>query len=338
MISYKRRRKVNPNDQNSRVDFVDDVGDAWEEYHVFHHNFATWLKKEGYDPDAVSKMDEEELNEIIQRSPYFKATANDIDWVSKVRMQGAIQKWVDHSISVTVNVPADTSEELVSEIYTTAWESGCKGMTIYRDGSRAGVLVKKDSEKEEENDFRETKAPPRPERLEAEVVRFTNDYEKWVAVVGLYKGRPYEIFTGKAEGFFLPNSVTNGWVIRNKNDKHKNARYDFQFKDQDGYNITMEALSRQFNKEYWNYAKLISGILRHGMPLPYVVDLISNLGFESDSINTWKNGVVRALKKFIPDGTPDPKESQCPECGDEHGLMYKEGCKICKACGYSKCE
>lgn len=338
MISYKRRRKVNPNDMQVRVDFVDGSGDSWEEYHVFHHNFNTWLEKRGYDPHKVETMTENELNEIIRQSPYYKATANDIDWVSKVRMQGAIQKWVDHSISVTVNVPANTTEELVSEIYTTAWESGCKGMTIYREGSRDGVLVKNDKEKADEDDFHETKAPPRPDRLEAEVVRFTNDYEKWVAVVGLYKGHPYEIFTGKAEGFFLPSWVTQGWVIRIKTDKMKNARYDLQFKDRDGFNVTLEGLSRQFNKEYWNYAKLISGILRHGMPLPYVVDLISNLGLESDSMNTWKNGVVRALKKFIPDGTIDPKNSQCPECGEEHGLLYKEGCKICIHCGYSKCE
>ncbi len=338
MISYKRRRKVNPNDMQVHVDFMDGSGDAWEEYHVFHHNFNTWLEKRGFDPHKVETMTENELNEIIQQSPYYKATANDIDWVSKVRMQGAIQKWVDHSISVTVNVPANTTEDLVSEIYTTAWESGCKGMTIYREGSRDGVLVKDEKEKADEDDFHETKAPPRPDRLEAEVVRFTNDYEKWVAVVGLYKGRPYEIFTGKAEGFFLPNWVTQGWIIRIKSDKMKNARYDLQFKDRDGFNVTLEGLSRQFNKEYWNYAKLISGILRHGMPLPYVVDLISNLGLESDSMNTWKNGVVRALKKFIPDGTLDPKNSQCPECGEEHGLLYKEGCKICIHCGYSKCE
>ncbi|HNS18380.1 MAG TPA: adenosylcobalamin-dependent ribonucleoside-diphosphate reductase [Bacteroidales bacterium] len=338
MISYKRRRKVNPNDRNVRVDFVDGTGDSWEEYHVFHHNFNTWLEKKGYDPGEVETLSESELNEIIQKSPYYRATANDIDWVSKVRMQGAIQKWVDHSISVTVNVPADTTEELVSDIYTTAWESGCKGMTIYREGSREGVLVKNEKEKDDGDDFPETKAPPRPDRLEAEVVRFTNDYEKWVAVVGLYKGRPYEIFTGKAEGFFLPSWVTKGWIYRVKSDKNKNARYDLQFKDRDGFNVTLEGLSRQFNKEYWNYAKLISGILRHGMPLPYVVDLIANLGLESDSINTWKNGVVRALKKFIPDGTMDVKSSRCPECGEENSLLYKEGCKICTACGYSKCE
>jgi ribonucleoside-diphosphate reductase alpha chain len=339
LVSYKRRRKVNPNDQKVRIDYVDEVGDSWEEYNVFHHKFVIWLKLNGYDPNVVARMKDDDLDEIIAKSPYYKATANDIDWVSKVKMQGAIQKWVDHSISVTVNVPKDFTEELVSEIYKTAWESGCKGITIYREGSRSGVLISKnDTSGEDENDFHETKAPPRPDKLMAEVVRFQNDYEKWVAVVGLYKGRPYEIFTGKAEGFFLPNWVDTGCVIRVKKDIQKSARYDFQFEDKDGYKITMEGLSRQFDPINWNYARLISGILRHGMPLPYVVDLISNLVFESDSINTWKNGVVRTLKKFIPDGTVAIKERQCPECGDEEALIYKEGCLICKTCGYSKCE
>jgi ribonucleoside-diphosphate reductase alpha chain len=339
MVSYKRRRKVNPNDKKVRIDFVDEVGDSWEEYNVFHHKFVTWLIINGYDPETIAKLKDDELNEIIKKSPYYKATANDIDWVSKVRMQGAIQKWVDHSISVTVNVPRDTSEELVSEIYKTAWETGCKGMTIYRDGTRTGVLVSNSETSEsDDNDFHETKAPPRPERLEAEVVRFQNDYDKWVAVVGLYKGRPYEIFTGSAEGFFLPSWVDQGWVIRVKKENQKSARYDFQFEDKDGYKVTMEGLSRQFQQEYWNYAKLISGILRHGMPLPYVVDLISNLFLGSDSINTWKNGVIRALKKFIPDGTLAVKERQCPECGEGHAIIYKEGCLICKCCGYSKCD
>jgi ribonucleoside-diphosphate reductase alpha chain len=339
LVSYKRRRKVNPNDKKVHVDFVDEVGDSWEEYNVFHHKFITWLLINGYDPEKTAKLKDAELMEIIKQSPYYKATANDIDWVSKVRMQGAIQKWVDHSISVTVNVPRDFSEDLVSEIYKTAWETGCKGMTIYREGSRSGVLVSKsDSSESDDNDFHETKAPQRPERLEAEVVRFQNDYDKWVAVVGLYKGRPYEIFTGGAEGFFLPIWVNKGWVIRVKKEIQKSARYDFQFEDKDGYKITMEGLSRQFQQEYWNYARLISGILRHGMPLPYVVDLISNLVFETDSINTWKNGVIRALKKFIPDGTVAVKERQCPECGEDHALIYKEGCLICKCCGYSKCD
>jgi ribonucleoside-diphosphate reductase alpha chain len=234
-----------------------------------------------------------------------------------------------------VNVPQDISEDLVSQIYQTAWESGCKGMTIYRDGSRNGVLVSTDKKKAEEKIFEEHHAPPRPKKLSAEIVRFQNDYEKWVAVVGLLNGKPYEIFTGQAEGFFLPSWVTKGWIIKNKMEDSKN-KYDFQFLDKDGYKITMEALSRQFNKEYWNYAKLISGILRHGMPLPFVVELISSLVLESESINTWKNGVVRALKKYIPDGTEIVKQ-KCPECGEEGKLIYKEGCKTCISCGYSKC-
>ncbi len=337
-VSYKRRRKVNPNDKSVRIDFVDDIGDSWEEHRVFHHKFLSWVEINGYNKEEVLKMNDEEIKRLIVKSPYHKATANDINWVNKVRMQGAIQKWVDHSISVTVNVPNDISEEQISEIYQTAWESGCKGMTIYRDGSRAGVLIANDDKKNDDNEFKETTAPTRPKRLDAEVVRFQNDYEKWVAVVGLLNGRPYEIFTGKADGFFLPNWVTKGSVVRVKNENQNKGRYDFQFEDKEGYKMIFEGLSRQFNKEYWNYAKLISGILRHGMPLPYVVDLVSNLGLDSDSINTWKNGVIRTLKKFIPDGTSVAKEKKCPHCGDENGLVYKEGCLSCTSCGYSKCE
>ncbi|MBN1340983.1 MAG: adenosylcobalamin-dependent ribonucleoside-diphosphate reductase [Bacteroidales bacterium] len=335
MVSYKRRRKVNPNDKSSNVTFVDDMGDSWEEYNVFHPKFVTWLQVNGYDVNKVKTYSDEELNEVISKSPYYKATSNDINWMEKVRMQGEVQKWVDHSISVTVNLPADASEELVSEVYMTAWKSGCKGMTIYRDGSRSGVLVSR----ENKNDgmvFEETKAPPRPQMLEAEIVRFQNDYEKWIAVVGLLDGKPYEIFTGKADHFWLPTAVTNGWVIRNKPTKTERARYDFQFEDKDGYKTTIEGLSRAFEREYWNYAKLISGILRHGMPLTYAIDLVENLDFTIDSINTWKNGVVRALKKFVPDGTVDKKHT-CPECHSEGSLMYKEGCLVCKECGYSKC-
>jgi ribonucleoside-diphosphate reductase alpha chain len=251
-------------------------------------------------------------------------------------MQGAIQKWVDHSISVTVNVPKDISESLVSKIYQTAWESGCKGMTIYREGSRSGVLVSAKKEKRPEDyEFSEHNAPPRPPKLEAEIVRFQNDHEKWVAVVGLMNNKPYEIFTGKAEGFFLPNWVTKGYIYKTKTDSGK-SRYDFQFQDKEGYKITMEGLSRQFNKEFWNYAKLISGILRHGMPLPFVVDLIGSLVLESETINTWKNGVVRTLKKYIPDGTKVKKEA-CPDCNKPGSLIYKEGCLTCTNCGYSKC-
>lgn len=336
LISYKRRRKVNPNDKDVTINFVDDLGDAWEEYHVFHPKFATWLTVNGYDAEKVKRYPDEELQHIINKSPYYKATSNDVDWVEKVRMQGEVQKWVDHSISVTVNLPKDVTEELVSKVYLTAWESGCKGMTIYRDGSRDGVLVSHEKKAEDNNEFKETKAPVRPAILDAEVVRFQNDYDKWVAVVGLLNNKPYEIFTGKADEFYLPPGVAKGWVIKNKPEKGEPARYDFQFADKAGYKITIEGLSRSFNKEFWNYAKLISGILRHGMPLPYAINLVDNLTLDNESINTWKNGVVRALKKFIPDGTVDTK-SKCPECHAEGSLMYKEGCLVCKDCGYSKC-
>jgi ribonucleoside-diphosphate reductase alpha chain len=338
MVSYKRRRKVNPNDKNATVHFTDEVGDTWEEYNVFHPKFEVWLLANGYDVKEVKAYNDDKLQEIIKESPYYKATSNDIDWVSKVKMQGDIQKWVDHSISVTVNVPSDIPEETVSDIYRTAWESGCKGMTIYRDGSRSGVLVSADEKKSEaahNEEFKETNAPPRPKMLEADVVRFQNNYEKWVAVVGKLNDKPYEIFTGKADDFFLPPWVETGWVIREKKPNEK-ARYDFQFEDKQGYKVTIEGLSRSFDKEYWNYAKLISGILRHGMPLPYAIDLVQNLTLDEDSINTWKNGVVRALKRFIRDGTK-ANGKLCPECGDKDNLVYQDGCLTCTACGYSKC-
>ncbi len=338
MASYKRRRKVNPNDQSATITFVDEVGDAWEEYHVFHHKFEDWLTMNGYDINEVKTMPEEELKTIIERSPYHGATANDVDWVQKVKMQGAIQKWVDHSISVTVNVPNETSVEKVREIYETAWQYGCKGCTIYRDGSRSGVLVSDTDKKQEadETKFMETFAPKRPKKLDAELVRFRNNDEEWLAVVGLYDGKPYEIFTGRAvDTFRLPDYVQNGWVIKESDDDGE-RRYDFQFLDKEGYRVTIEGLSRSFNKTYWNYAKLISGILRHGMPLHYVVELVSGLNVEEEYINTWKNGIVRALKKFIPDGTKAVKQA-CPNCGDEDGLIYKEGCLMCKSCGHSEC-
>jgi ribonucleoside-diphosphate reductase alpha chain len=334
-INYKRRKKVNPNDKNSKVDFVDGIGDTWEEYNVFHPKFLKWLKVNGYNVDEVKNYNDEELNPIIKKSPYYKATANDVDWLAKVKMQGMIQKWIDHSISVTVNVPTEFTEEMVSKIYTTAWESGCKGVTIYREGSRSGVLVSNSQRDDATGEFQETKAPQRPKRLEAEIVRFQNDYEKWVAVVGLLNNKPYEIFTGKAEGFYLPPAINKGWVIKNKAENGE-TRYDFQFEDKDGYKITIEGLSRSFDKVFWNYAKLISGILRHGMPLPFVADIVGNLHFDNESINTWKNGVVRALKKYIPDGT-EAAEKTCPSCGDPEGLVYKEGCLSCKSCDYSKC-
>jgi len=334
MINYKRRRKVNPSDKNVVVTFTDEVGDTWEEYNVFHPQFLNYLTINGYNIDAVVKYTDAQLNPIIEASPYYKATANDVDWVAKVKMQGAVQKWVDHSISVTVNVPNETKQEMISQIYKTAWESGCKGMTVYRDGSRSGVLVAADK-KEEKSPIVETNAPLRPKVLEAEIVRFQNDYEKWVAVVGIYDGRPYEIFTGKEEGFYAPRWVTKGWVIKNRTE-NGSSRYDFQFEDKEGYKTTMEGLSRMFEIEYWNYAKLISGILRHGMPMAYVVDLVSKLSFKSDSINTWKAGVERALKKFIPNGTK-PTKAHCPQCGQPDGLIYQEGCLTCKTCGFSKC-
>ncbi|MBK8566303.1 MAG: adenosylcobalamin-dependent ribonucleoside-diphosphate reductase [Saprospiraceae bacterium] len=344
LITYKRRRKVNPNDKEVKVSFVDEVGDHWEEYNVFHHKFLDWLAANGYDVDAVKHMPTDELNKLVEQSPYHQATANDVDWVQKVKMQGAIQKWVDHSISVTVNVPHETSVEMVKKIYQTAWEEGCKGCTIYRDGSRSGVLVSTDDKGKKQEDkqtaenhhIHVTDAPKRPKKLEAEIIRFQNNHEKWMAFVGLLDGQPYEIFTGRAEDIFmLPPYVENGWVIKEK-DEEGNNRYDFQFADKYGYKVTMEGLSRSFDKEYWNYAKLISGALRHGMPLQYVISMVSGLNVDQEHINTWKNGLVRALKKFVPDGTQAYKES-CPACGDQDGLIYKEGCLICKSCGHSKC-
>lgn len=338
MVSYKRRRKVNPNDKSVKVDFVDEVGDAWEEYNVFHHHFRTWLEANGYDSNEVSTYNQEELDKIIAKTPYYGATANDVNWVNKVKMQGAIQKWVDHSISVTVNIPEETTEELVSEIYKTGWESGCKGITVYRDGSRSGVLVSNDDKgkKEETVTFMETQAPVRPKVIEADIVKFNNNHEKWIAVVGTIDGRPYEIFTGRAEdSFSILSHVDKGWVIRNKTEDGR-ARYDFQYEDRDGYKTTIEGLSRTFTQEYWNYAKLISGVLRHGMPINFVVDMVNNLHLSDESLNTWKNGVQRALKKYIPDGTKINGQT-CPECSSEEGLMFKEGCLTCSDCGYSKC-
>ena len=338
MVSYKRRRKVNPNDKKVKVDFVDEVGDSWEEFHVFHHKFVTWLEVNGYDADEVSKMEEEELNKIIAKSPYHGATANDVDWVEKVRLQGAVQKWIDHSISVTVNVPNDVPEDMVSQIYLTGWESGCKGITVYRDGSRSGVLISNDKKSEKEeiiNQFLETNAPKRPEKLEAEIIQFNNENEKWIAVIGLLDGRPYEIFTGASrESFSILSQVKKGWVIKSKSEDGK-TRYDFQYEDSHGYKTTIEGLSRTFNEEYWNYSKLISGVLRHGMPLSFVVDMVDNLHLSEETLNTWKKGVVRSLKKFIPDGTK-PAENTCPSC-KEPSLVYEEGCLNCKSCGHSKC-
>jgi len=336
MVSYKRRRKVNPNEKNTRVDFLDDVGDAWEEYLVFHHNFRTWMLKNGYKEEKLTRLDEKGLNKIVEKSPYHQATARDVDWVKKVKMQGAIQKWVDHSISVTVNLPQEASADLIGEIYMTGWKSGCKGITVYREGSRSGVMVSDSDQNTAKKDFSETNAPKRPKCLEAEVIRFQNNNEKWIAVVGLYQERPYEIFTGNAEdSFAILSQVDYGWVIKSFS-KDGKSRYDFQYEDKDGYKTTIEGLSRSFDSEYWNYAKLISGVLRHGMPIQFVVDIVSKLNLNDESLNTWKNGVGRALRKFIPDGTK-PSENYCPECGDS-ALMYVEGCLTCKSCGHTKCE
>jgi ribonucleoside-diphosphate reductase alpha chain len=337
LIRYTRRRKVNPNDKDVNITFIDDQGDAWEEYPVFHPKFETWLNVNGYNTEEVKLYPEEDFQSIVKKSPYYKATSSDVDWMEKVRMQGEVQKWIDHSISVTVNLPKEVTEELVSQVYMTAWECGCKGMTIYRDSSRAGVLIN-DQDKKCDGviEFKETKAPPRPRKLKAEIVRFQNDYEKWIAVVGLFDNKPYEIFSGKADEFYLPPWVEEGWVIKSRPEGEERSRYDFQFFDKAGYKVTVEGLSRSFNKEFWNYAKLISGILRHGMPLPYAINLVDNLTFDNESINTWKNGIVRALKKFIPDGTIGQKE-RCSNCKQEGTVVYKEGCLVCRHCGHSKC-
>ncbi len=336
LVNYKRRKKINPNDKDSSKHKIikDESGDYFEEYNVFHPKFLDWAQINGYNVDEVMTMDDAELQKVIESSPYFHATSADIDWVAKVAMQGAIQKWVDHSISVTVNVPKETTQEVVSKIYLTAWESGCKGCTIYREGSRNGVLVSNSEAKKDAPVFGESKAPKRPKKLEAEVVRFKNEKEDWIAVVGMFEGRPYEIFTGRAESFLLPKYVEKGWVIRVKEKGQEHARYDFQYLDQDGYHITIEGLSRMFRKEFWNYAKLISGILRHGMPIPNVVELIGKLNFDTDSITTWSNGVARALKRYIKDGTET--DEVCPDCGGK--LVYNNGCKSCPSCGWSKCD
>lgn len=338
LVSYKRRKKINPNDKDSSKHTVikDESGDYFEEYNVFHPKFIEWLRVNSYDVDEVLSMKDSDLNQVISQSPYYHATSADIDWVSKVRMQGAIQKWVDHSISVTVNIPKETTKEVVSTIYQTAWESGCKGCTIYRDGSRNGVLVSKSDKKCDcqENHFLETKAPKRPKKLEAEIIRIKNEKEDWIAVVGMYEGRPYEIFTGRADKVAIPKNIEKGWVVRVKESGQEHARYDFQYMDEDGFQQTFVGLSRTFKQEYWNYAKLISGILRQGMPIANVVDLISKLTFDVDTINTWKNGVVRALKRYCKNDGQGTGE-KCPECGGE--LVYNGGCKSCPNCGWSKC-
>ena len=352
MPVYKRRRKVNPNDEDVHVDFVDEVGDSFEEYIVYHRKFLEWMKINGF--DTTKRYTQEEIDELVRKSPYYKATANDVDWLMKVKMQGAIQKWVDHSISVTVNLPNDVDEALVNKLYVEAWRSGCKGCTIYRDGSRSGVMISASKSEKKAAKEQGTAAPEtddkqqapckqpevvevRPKELECDVVRFQNNKEKWVAFVGLLNGYPYEIFTGlqdDEEGIVLPKTVTKGKIIKQTNPDGTH-RYDFQFENKRGYKTTVEGLSEKFNPEYWNYAKLISGVLRYRMPIDHVIKLVSSLQLKSENINTWKNGVERALKKYIVDGTK-AKGQKCPVCGHE-SLVYQEGCLICTNCGASRC-
>lgn len=331
---YKRRRKVNPNDKNVTINFTDEVGDCWEEFVVFHHGFKKWMEVNGHSTNA--SYSQEELDMLVKKSPYHKATSNDIDWLSKVKMQGSVQKWVDHSISVTINLPNDATEELVGKLYLEAWEAGCKGVTVYRDGSRSGVLISNE-EKKEENTSINIFPIKRPEVLNTDVVRFQNSKEKWIAFIGLIDDKPYEIFTGLSDdedGILLPRWVNEGLIIKNR-EEDGSSRYDFQYKNSRGYKTTIEGLSHKFNPEFWNYAKLISSTLRHGMPIEKVVDLINSLQLDSASINTWKNGVARALKRYVEDGT-HAKGQRCENCGSEN-LVYQEGCLACNNCGCSKC-
>jgi ribonucleoside-diphosphate reductase alpha chain len=332
MPVYKRRRKVNPNDKDVHVDFIDEVGDHWEEYTVFHQKFKIWMEVNGHDTNR--DYTQEELNKLIKTSPYYKATSNDVDWMAKVQMQGKIQKWVDHSISVTINLPADAKEELVGKLYLEAWKSGCKGVTVYRDGSRSGVLISNEEKKEETDAAFPTK---RPDKLEADVVRFQNNKDKWIAFIGLLDGKPYEVFTGlldDEDGILLPRSVTKGFILKQR-ESDDVSRYDFQYINKRGYKTTIEGLSHKFNPVFWNYAKLISGTLRHGMPINKVVELVTSLQLDNETITSWKVGVVRALKKYIPEGTK-AEGTKCEECGAE-SVVYEEGCLTCKTCGWSKC-
>lgn len=331
---YKRRRKINPSDKGKKADFVDNMGEKFEEYYVYHHQFVKWLQINGYDTSKLQTISDEELDSWLKASPYYGATANDIDWVAKVRMQGAIQKWVDHSISVTVNLPNSVTEDLVADVYRTAWESGCKGVTVYRDGCREGVLL--DAKEKERKKGHEGPAHlKRPKSIPADIVRFKNGNEDWIAFVGLQDDRPYEIFTGKIEedAMYIPRKITKGWIIK-VHEPDGSKRYDFQYVDRYGYTNTIGGISRLFNEEFWNYAKLISGVLRHGMPIDKVVHLIDGLHLNSESINTWKNGVQRALKQYIADGTKS--KDKCPQCGQEE-MAYQNGCLTCMSCGYSKC-
>jgi len=331
---YKRRRKVNPNDKNVTISFRDGKGDAWEEYYVFHHKFLTWCEMNGMERSQILALKDSQIDELFKKSPYYKATSNDIDWLAKVKMQGRMQKWVDHSISVTVNLPNDATEDLVADVYKTAWENGCKGITVYRDGSRTGVLVSTKDNEVKESVLRKK---DRPQSLEAEVIRFKNGNEQWIALVGLMKGAPYEIFTGilDEDSRNIPKSVTMGFIVKEKSEAG-NTRYDFQYIDRYGYKNTVGGISHMFNKEYWNYAKLISGVLRNGMPITDVVNLVNGLQLDSEAISTWKNGVERTLKRYIPDGTKDDSGKKCEKCGSSE-LVYQEGCLNCISCGYTKC-
>jgi len=331
---YKRRRKVNPNDKNVTISFRDGKGDAWEEYYVFHHKFLTWCEMNGMERSQILALKDSQIDELFKKSPYYKATSNDIDWLAKVKMQGRMQKWVDHSISVTVNLPNDATEDLVADVYKTAWENGCKGITVYRDGSRTGVLVSTKDNEVKESVLRKK---DRPQSLEAEVIRFKNGNEQWIALVGLMKGAPYEIFTGilDEDSRNIPKSITMGFIVKEKDDAG-NSRYDFQYIDRYGYKNTVGGISHMFNKEYWNYAKLISGVLRNGMPITDVVNLVNGLQLDSEAISTWKNGVERTLKRYIPDGTKDDSGKKCEKCGSSE-LVYQEGCLNCISCGYTKC-
>ena len=332
---YKRRRKINPSDKDTHVDYEDETGEKFQEYNVYHHNFVKWLEANGYDTSKLATISDEELGEWVAASPYHGATANDIDWVAKVKMQGAIQKWVDHSISVTVNLPNNVSEGLVAQVYRTAWECGCKGVTVYRDGCREGVLLDKKQKKKGGDKGAADGSLKRPKSLPADIVRFRNGQEEWIAFVGLMDGRPYEIFTGKLEedALYIPRKITKGNIIKVREADGK-KRYDFQYTDRYGYTNTVGGISRLFDEEFWNYAKLISGVLRHGMPIDNVVSLIESLHLNSETINTWKNGVERALKQYIVDGTKS--KEKCPSCGQET-LVYQNGCLTCVSCGYSKC-
>jgi len=331
---YRRRRKINPSDKDTHVDYVDETGEKFQEYNVYHHKFVEWAAANGYDVSKLDVMKDDELNRMLEASPYHGATANDIDWVAKVKMQGAIQKWVDHSISVTVNLPNDVSEALVADVYRTAWECGCKGVTVYRDGCRSGVLLDKEGRKKKEP-ADEGKTLKRPKSIPADIVRFKNGAEDWIAFVGLQGGRPYEIFTGKIEedAMYIPRKITSGRIIKVR-EEDGTKRYDFQYTDRYGYTNTIGGISRLFDEEFWNYAKLISGVLRHGMPIENVVSLIESLHLNSETINTWKTGVERALKRYITDGTKS--KGRCPQCGQEN-MAYQNGCLTCMSCGYSKC-